>query len=84
MVKVVMNIEGMACSMCEGRVNSIVSGVCKAEKLVSSHKKGTCEFVCEEAPDEGALRAAIEDFGYAVKGYSCEKQEKKGFFLFKK
>lgn len=84
MVKIVMSIEGMACSMCEAHVNDAVRRSCKTLKVTSSHKKGSTEVIAEEAPDEAVLRAAIEDFGYVVKSYSVEPHEKKGFSIFRK
>ena len=84
MVKVTMNIEGMHCGMCEAKVNKVVSESCKASDVVVSSAEGKCSFSAKKAPDEAALRAAIEDFGFEVKSYDCIEEKKKGFSLFKK
>ncbi len=84
MIKVTVKVEGMACPMCEAHVNDAVRRFCGAGKVVSSHKKGTCEFSVETAPDEAGLKAAIEEMGYTVHGIEMEEEKKKGFSLFRK
>lgn len=83
MVKVIMEVEGMHCQMCENRVNNAVKAIAAPQSITSSAKDNRTEFVAAEAPDEAAIRAAVEDMGFAVKGYSVEPY-KKGFSLFKK
>lgn len=84
MVKVTMNIEGMACPMCQAKVERIVKEKCKVESISVSHESGVCEFTAKAAPDEDALHQSIEDFGYTVKSYDCTQEEKKRFSLFRK
>ena len=83
MVKVIMEVEGMHCEMCESRVNNAVKAIVAPQSITSSAKNNRTEFVAAEAPDEAAVRAAVEDMGFSVKGYSVEPY-KKGFSLFKK
>ena len=83
MVKVIMEVEGMHCEMCENRVNNAVKAIVSPQSITSSAKNKRNEFVAAEAPDEAAVRAAVEDMGFSVKGYSVEAH-KKGFSLFKK
>lgn len=81
MYKVTMDVEGMACSMCEAHVNEAVRrAVPEAKKLRSSHKKGLTEFVSDQAPDETALREAVGATGYRVLGMRSETVEKRGLF----
>ncbi|MBR5491225.1 MAG: heavy-metal-associated domain-containing protein [Oscillospiraceae bacterium] len=83
MVKVIMNVEGMHCPMCENRVNNAVKAIAAPQSITSSAKDGKTEFLASAAPDEAAIRAAIEELGFEVKSYSVEEQ-KKGFSLFKR
>lgn len=80
MVKTTLKIEGMACSMCESHINEAVRRVCKVKKVTSSHRKGLTEIISEEAPDEAALRKAIEATGYQLTSVTSEPYVKKGLF----
>ena len=80
MIKTTLQIDGMACGMCESHVNDAVRNACKVKKVTSSHKKGTCEIISEEPLDEGTLRAAISDTGYLVLVVTAEPYVKKGLF----
>lgn len=83
MVKVIMEVEGMHCPMCENRVNNAVKAIVAPRSISSSAKEGRTEFTASDAPDEAAVRAAIEDMGFSVKSYSVEAA-KKGFSFFGK
>ncbi|MBP5578713.1 MAG: cation transporter [Ruminococcus sp.] len=80
MFKTVIKIEGMMCGMCEAHVNEAVHAAVSAEKVSSSHKKGTTELITEKEPDENKLREAVEKDGYKVLGITTEPYEKKGLF----
>lgn len=80
MTKTTLTIDGMACSMCESHVNDAIRRACPVKKVTSSHKKGVAEIVSETAPDEAALRAAIERTGYRVLGVKSEPYTKRGLF----
>ena len=84
MVKTIMEIEGMACNMCEAHVNDAVRKAFPGVKVTSSYKKARTEVVSDGALDEKALREAVEATGYGVKGISAEPYEKKRFSLFGK
>lgn len=83
MVKVIMEVDGMHCPMCENRVNNAVKALTVPRSISSSAKDGLTEFTVSEAPDETAIRAAVEDIGFTVKSYRTETV-KKGFSLFGK
>ena len=84
MYKVSLTIDGMACSMCEAHVNDTIRSKFAVSKLKSSYKKGTSEFLAEEAPSEEELRTVLDPTGYRLTGYKAEPYEKKGFSLFGK
>ncbi len=81
MDRVTINIEGMMCKNCEKHVNEAVKKACpSAEKISSSHEKGTTEFVTGVTPDKDVITAAVEECGYTVTGFSTEPYVKKGLF----
>lgn len=72
MVKTTLKIEGMMCGMCEAHINEAIRKAGKFKKIKSSHKKGEAVIISEEAPDEQAVRKAIEDTGYELKNFSSD------------
>ena len=80
MYQTILTIDGMACSMCESHVNDAIRRACRCKSVRSSFKKGRSEILSEEAPEESALRAAIEATGYRVLGCETEPYRKKGLF----
>ena len=81
MNKVVLKIDGMACSMCEAHINDTVRKVLpEAEKIRSSHKKGETEFLCEGEIDQDKLKEAIDETGYECTDIMISPYEKKGLF----
>lgn len=84
MIKTVVKVEGMACSMCEAHVNDAVRGAFPVDKVTSSHSKGETVILSKEPLDETALRAVIDGTGYKVGAVTAAPYEKKGFFHFGK
>ena len=79
MYKITLKIAGMMCGMCESHINETVRrAVPGAKKVASSHGKGECTFLSDDAVDESALRKAIEDTGYTLVSLSSEPYKKKG------
>lgn len=84
MVKTILEIDGMACGMCETHVNDVVRKAFPVKKVTSSHTKGRTEILSEQPLEENELKAAIEATGYHVTSIQSEPYEKKGFSLFRK
>ena len=80
MYQITLNIDGMACGMCESHVNDAVRAKFPVKKVTSSHTKGETVILSEQEIGEEALRAVIEPTGYKVTGYACAPYEKKGLF----
>lgn len=47
MVKITLEIEGMACGMCESHINDAVRKAFTVKKVSSSHTKGRTEILAE-------------------------------------
>ena len=80
MVKTVLQINGMACSMCESHINDVTRREFDIKKVKSSHKSGAAEIISENALDKDKLEKAIKETGYDVVSYSSEPYEKKSLF----
>lgn len=84
MVKMILEVDGMACGMCEAHINDAVRQAFPVKKVTSSHGKGITEITAEAPLDEEKLKTVIAATGYTVKGIRTETCEKKGFHLFRK
>ncbi len=84
MVKITLEVEGMACGMCESHVNEAVRKAFPVKKVTSSHTKRRTEVIAEAPIEEAALKAAVEATGYSVRSVRTEPYEKRGFSLFRK
>ncbi len=82
MVKTILKIDGMACSMCEAHMNDAVRNNFDVKKVSSSHTKGTTEIISNDPLNEDKLKKVITDTGYTLVSVSTEPYEHKGFSLF--
>ena len=82
MTKVTLEIEGMACSMCESHINEAVRKAFDVKKMSSSHSKNQTVILTEQEIDEQALRQVIDATGYRVSSIRSEPYQKKGLFSF--
>lgn len=81
MIETIVSVDGMMCGMCESHVNDVVRKNFFVKKVTSSHKKGQTVILSEEELDEAALKAAIGETGYEVKGMESRPYvKKKGLF----
>lgn len=81
MVKITLDVEGMACGMCESHINDTLRREFAVKKVTSSHKKGKTEILAEQPLDEEKLKAAIEATGYRVENITVEPYKKKSLFF---
>lgn len=84
MVKMTLQVNGMACGMCESHINDTIRQKFSVKKVTSSHTKGVTEILADAPLDEEALKSAIAATGYTVTGIRTEPYEKKYFALFKR
>ena len=81
MVKITLEVKGMACGMCESHINDTVRRQFEIKKVSSSHKAGKTEILAENPLDEEKLKAAIRETGYEVLSVKTEPYVKKGFWI---
>lgn len=84
MTKIIVNVEGMMCSMCESHINEAVRTALPVKKVTSSHTKGQTVILTEQDIDESAVKDAINKTGYTVLSVTKEPYVKKGLFSFHK
>lgn len=76
MFKTTIQIEGMACPMCEAHINEAIRNVFpKAQKVKSSFKMGECSFLSENPPATEVIEAKIADLGYKVLSIKAKQEE---------
>ena len=82
MVKMILDVDGMACGMCEAHVNDAVRNALKVKKVTSSHSKKETVIIAEEGLTDEQIKSVIDATGYTVTGISREPYAKKGLFGF--
>ena len=82
MIRTVIEVDGMFCSMCESRVSETILKVLPARKARADRKKKEAVILSEDPLDEKALRKCIEDAGYDTGKITSEEYKKKGLFGF--
>ena len=80
MLKIVLEVEGMRCGMCETHVNDVVRRVEGVKKVKSSHIKGRTVVVAEDGMNAALIKEAIAKQGYGVGRIETEPYEKHGLF----
>ena len=84
MIKTILKIDGMMCSMCEAHINDVIRRtVPGAKKVSSSHTRGQASFLTEEAVDGNRLKEAIAAMGYTCTDVKEEPYVKRGWFRWK-
>ena len=84
MIKITLNIEGMACHHCEAHMNDAVKNAFGITKVASSHEKKQTVFTVETDIDDSKLESVVADAGYQLTGINRETVKSGLFGLFKK
>ena len=80
MVKIIANVDGMMCGMCEAHVNDAVRKAFNPKSVKSSHSKKETEIISEEELDLEKVKEVINATGYTVTGIQSEPYKKRGIF----
>lgn len=67
MVKIILNVNDMMCSMCEAHINNYVRKKVNIKKIKSNHKKKETVILAEDDKNINDIIDAIKSLGY-----SCE------------
>ena len=82
MIKITIDVEGMACGMCEAHINDAVRQNFPVTKVTSSHSKGITEIIAHDMLDEERLKSVITATGYTEKAYAPNRMRKMAFRCF--
>ncbi len=80
MKKIIIEVLGMKCSMCEAHVNDSIRKSCKIKKVKSNHQKNETVVIAPDDVDLNIIKAAVEKEGYTVSNMTSEDYVKKGLF----
>lgn len=81
MVKITLQVEGMACGMCEAHINDAVRNAFQVKKVTSSHSKKQTVIIAGQDIPQQELKDVIAQTGYTVMSVNSEPYEKKGLFF---
>lgn len=84
MIKTVLKIDGMMCSMCEAHINDCIRKNFDIKKVSSSHKKGETVIESPAELNFDKIKEAVGETGYKVLDIKSEVYEKHGLFFGKK
>jgi len=74
MIQYTVNIDGMACGMCESHIADVIRKLDpKAKKVKASYKKKVATFRSENEIAEETIKNAIEETGYHYMSMSKEE-----------
>lgn len=77
MIKITVDVEGMACSMCEAHINDAVRNEFRVKKVKSSHKKKQTVIITENDIPDMELKRIIQKSGYEAVKITHEPYEKR-------
>jgi len=75
MQKITLQIEGMACGMCEAHINDAIRKAFAITKVSTSRKRKETMDLSEHAIDKKQLISVIQDIGYTCKQITTESYE---------
>lgn len=84
MIKIVIDIDGKMCGMCESHINDAIRQNFNVKKVKSSHTKGQTEIIAENDIDDNKLRQVIDQTGYKVLSVQNLRMKRKACFPFTK
>lgn len=84
MIKTIVSVNGLACSMCEAHINDAIRAAFPVRKVTSSHTKKETVILSDEKLDHEAIKRTITGAGYTPMAVTEEIYEKKGMFHFGK
>lgn len=76
MFRITVDIDGMACAMCESHVNEAIRRALPVKKVTSSHARGCTQILAEREISRDELERALAGTGYRVTGWRAEPAKK--------
>lgn len=67
MKEIILNVEGIACSGCENRIQNAISKMEGIEKVVASNQNKNVIIIAKDDINEEVIKEKIKDLGFCVK-----------------
>ena len=80
MNKIILDIDGMKCGMCEAHINDIIRKSFKIKSVKSNHKKNNSIIILESDISDEKIINVFKDSGYIIKNIKREEAVKKLFW----
>ncbi len=74
MYEIKLDIDGMACGMCESHINDAIRRQLRVKKVRSSYRKGSTLIIAEEEISREEIERALEGTGYIVENYEITEK----------
>lgn len=74
MYEIKLDIDGMACGMCESHVNDAIRNKLSIKKVKSNHRKGTTLITAEEGLSQADIEKALDGTGYRIVSYEIKEK----------
>ena len=84
MQKITLDVEGMACGMCEAHITDAVRKAFQVKEVASAHVNHQPVVLTDDDVDETAAPGGTADRGYEMTGINKEAYTKKGLLSFLK
>lgn len=81
MIKTILKIDGMMCSMCESHVNDRIRSCFIVDSVKSSHSKGETVIISRAPLDVDNVISKLAEMGYTVTSSSIESCEKSSLIV---
>ncbi len=66
MKETIINVNGMACTGCENRIQNALKSIDGVETVVANHNNGTVKVTAKDEVSVNVLKEKIEDIGFEV------------------
>lgn len=80
MFKTVVEVEGMACGMCEGSINDSIRKNFDVIKVTASKNKKRVEIISKKQLSKTVMQQVISEKGYSINSIDSFPYEKKARF----
>ncbi len=74
MYEIKLDIDGMACGMCESHINDAIRNKLSIKKVKSNHRKGTSIITSEESLSQADIEKVLDGTGYRIVGYDIKEK----------
>ena len=73
MYEIKLDIDGMACGMCESHINDAIRNKLSIKKVKSNHRKRT-SITSEESLSQADIEKVLDGTGYRIVGYDIKEK----------